>query len=204
MPQTYKFQVSLPVTDTLARNRVVNTFHLEHVVGGVVPTDLEAMCSDIVEMYQAHYGNAANEVTCKAYDTDAVPNYPRATVTVNPGVAWNISSPREIALVLSFASANKGNRSERGRIYLMPHLVTAQSASSVRPSGGQLAWALDWYSASNSSFPDLGGVDWKFGIWSPTYKKFTQAQQAWVNDDWDVQRRRGLRESTRVTSVREG
>jgi hypothetical protein len=204
MPQTYEFQVSMPVTDVLPRNRYVNAIHLEHNIGGVVPTDLEQMCSDIVELYQTHYGNAANEVTCKAYDVDAVPNYPRAAVTVNAGTPWTINFPREIALVLSYAGQNKGNRSERGRIYLAPHLVTAQSASGSRPSGAQLAWALDWYQASNNSFPDLGGVDWKFGIWSPTYQKFTQSQQAWVNDDWDVQRRRGLRESTRVSVTREG
>ena len=67
-----------------------------------------------------------------------------------------------------------------------------------------MAWAIDWMDTPNASFPDLGGVDWKFGVWSPTYKTFTQMQQAWCNDDWDIQRRRGLRENTRQSVTREG
>jgi hypothetical protein len=204
MPQTYKFQISMPIDDTLARNRYTNVVHLEHNIGSLANTDLEDMCADIIAMYQSKYGNAAREIQCKAYDTDAVPNYPRASVVVNSGVPWPLNYPHEIALCLSFAGDNRGNRNQRGRIYLMPHLVTAQSASASRPSGSQLAWALSFYDASNDSFPDLGGIDWKFGVWSRTLKSFTQSQQAWVNDDWDTQRKRGLRESTRVTSTREG
>jgi len=63
---------------------------------------------------------------------------------------------------------------------------------------------LSWYTLPNESFPDIGGVDWKFGVWSKTYKHFTQTTQAWVNDEWDIQRRRGLRETTRVQAIREG
>src|SRR3954452_14614479 len=103
MAQTYKFQVSMPVTDVLPRNRITNVVALEHVSGGLLDTDLEDMCADIVAMYQAHYGSTVNEVQCKAYDTDAVPNYPRADVIVNAGQPWGCTSPREIALVLSFA-----------------------------------------------------------------------------------------------------
>jgi hypothetical protein len=194
----------MPVDDTLPRNRIVNMVHLEHVTGGIFDTDLEAICADIVEMYQSHYLDNTREVQCKAYDTDAKPNYPRASVVVNPGVPWGTSGPREIALCMSFAANHRGNKSERGRIYLMPSLVAGQNLMGVRPSAGQLTWALNFYTSPNQSFPDIGGVDWKFGVWSPTYKKFTQSQQAWVNDDWDVQRRRGLRETTRQTATREG
>jgi len=119
-------------------------------------------------------------------------------------VPWTVNVPREVALVLSFAADHRGNKSERGRIYLMPSLVAGMNTLGLRPSQQQLDWALGWYSTANESLPDLGGVDWKFGVWSSTYKRFTQSQQAWVNDDWDTQRRRGLRETTRVQAVREG
>lgn len=204
MATTYGFQISMPVDTNLPRDRIVNMVHLEHVTGGIFDTDLEAICADIAEMYQFHYLDSTKEVLVKAYDTDAKPNYPRASVVVNPGVPWGCSSPREIALCMSFAANHRGNKSERGRIYLMPSLVAGQNLLGQRPSAGQLTWALNFYTSPNQSFPDIGGVDWKFGVWSPTYKKFTQSQQAWVNDDWDVQRRRGLRESTRQTATREG
>jgi hypothetical protein len=205
MAQTYKFQVSMPVTDTLPRNRMTNVVHLEHVSGGLLDTDLEDMCADIVQMYSTHYGDASREVQCKAYDTDAVPNYPRADVVINSGNPWGINYPREIALCLSFAGDQKGNRRQRGRIYLCPFIVsTATGQPTLRPTAAHLDWALKFYTEANNSFPDLGGVDWKFGVWSSVAKDFTQATQAWVNDDWDVQRKRGLRESTRVQAIREG
>jgi hypothetical protein len=206
MATTYKFQVSLPVDDTLPRNRISNTLHFQHVTGGLNDDALESMCQDIIGVYQDKYIGSVGEFMCKAYDTDAKPNYPRATAVVNPGNAHVANGPREVALVLSFAGDNRGNKSERGRIYLMPQLPQGPGAATdtVRPSDGVLNWALSFYTVPNASFPDVGGVDWKFGIWSPTYQKFTQAQQAWVNDDWDTQRSRGLRETKRMTSAREG
>lgn len=205
MAQTYKFQVSMPVTDTLPRNRMQNVIHLEHSIGALADTDLESMCADIVELWQVRYVDASREVSCKAYDVDAKPNYPRAEVVVNSGMAWNMQQPREICCCLSFASSQKGNRRQRGRIYLEPGIAsTTLSCSSLRPSQAVLDWCLAWYTTPNESLPDLGGVDWKFGVWSRVAQDFTQSQQAWVNDDWDVQRRRGLRESTRVQAVREG
>src|SRR4051794_26043413 len=122
MASVYKFQISMPVTDTLPRNRVTNVIHMQHVTGGLDDAALESMCADICAMYQARYVVAGKEVQCKAYDTDAVPNYPRATVTVNASMPWNANYPREVALCLSFSGDNRGNKSERGRIYLMPSL----------------------------------------------------------------------------------
>lgn len=204
MAQTYAFQVSLPVTDLLPRNRVVNRFHMEHVAGGLLDADLADICGDIAALWQARYGNATKEVDVRAYDVDAVPNYPRAQVVVNVGAFWPISHPREVALCLSYSGPNRGNRSERGRMYLIPAINPLQSDMFERPTAGQLTWALDWYKKANESFPDLGGVDWKFGVWSRTYQKFRQTTQAWVNDDWDIQRRRGLREAGRQSVQRDG
>jgi len=204
MAATYAFQVSVPVTDLLPRNRFVNRFHMEHVTGGLLDTDLEGMCEDIAALWQTKLANATHEVDVRAYDTDAVPNYPRAQVTVNAGSAWPLQKPHEIALCLSYSGPNRGNKNERGRMYLYPQLVLALDNLIDRPTQPQLDWALGWYSTSNESFPDLGGVDWKFGVWSRTLKKFRQTTQAWVNDDWDVQRKRGLRESNRVSVNRDG
>jgi hypothetical protein len=204
VPTVYKFQVSMPVTDTLPRNRFVNAFHLQHVIGSLADTDLKAMCDDIVEMWQAHYGNLTHEVQCKAYDTDAVPNYPRATSVVNVGSAWPHSQPREVALCLSYSGVNSGNKSERGRMYLGPGLAASVGSFAARPTAPQMQWAMDFYETANSSLPDLGGVDWQFGVWSPTYKKFTVTKKAWVNDEWDTIRARGLRESGRLAISRDG
>ncbi len=204
MPQTYKFVVSMPVDSLLPRDRQSNTLHFQHSIGSVADTALDTMCADIIGVYQARYAHADKELTCKAYDVDAKPNYPRAVKTVNPGIIWEQLLPHEIALCLSYAGTNRGNKAERGRIYLNPCLYFAQTAILLRPSQAQMDWALGFYSTSNASFPDVGGVDWQFGVWSKTYQKFTQTKQAWSNDEWDTQRRRGLRETTRRSIARDG
>jgi hypothetical protein len=204
MPQTYAFQVSLPVSSLLARDRIVNRFHMQHVAGGLLGPELEAMCGSIAALWQTRYNHADKEVDVRCYDTDAVPNYPRAHVILDAGAIWAIDRPREVALVLSYSGENRGNRNERGRMYLCPALNSAMNNYVERPTPGQLQWVLDWYTKANESLPDLGGVDWKFGVYSKTRDSFKQTTQCWVNDDWDVQRRRGLRESTRLTAQREG
>lgn len=204
MNGVYKFQISLPVIDTAPRNRYTNVVHLQHVVGGVDDAGLEQMCADIVNMYQLRYTQQLSEITCKAYDTDAVPNYPRAQKTVNAGAVWPCTVNPETALCLSFAGHNRGNKSERGRIYLNPALRAGGTVLGQRPTAADMTFAMKFYTEPNQSFPDLGGVDWKFGIYSPTYQKFTQSVQAWCNDEWDTQRRRGLRETTRQSVNRDG
>lgn len=206
MATTYKFQVSMPVSDISPRNRISNTFHMQHSIGALLDADLKSMTDDILTMWATRYGISTHEIDVRAYDTDAVPNYPRAQSIANAGSVWICPHPREVALCLSYAAGNRGNKSERGRIYLMPS-IAAGAAGGVdfeRPSTTALNWALDFYRVPNASFPDLGGVDWQFGVYSPTYKKFTATKQAWVNDEWDTQRRRGLRENTRVSVSRDG
>jgi hypothetical protein len=203
---TYKFTVSMPVTDLMPRNRVSNTFHMSHVTGGLGDPDLQAITDDIADLWRVRYGISSYEITAKAYDTDAVPNYPRATSTINAGEPWICPHPHEVALCLSFAGSNRGNKSERGRLYLMPSIAAgaAGGVDQERPSLIAQNWALDFYRVPNASLPDLGGVDWKFGVYSKTYKTFTQTKQAWVNDEWDTQRRRGLRENSRLSLARDG
>jgi hypothetical protein len=201
----YKFTVSMPWNSALPRDRITNTFVMQHVTGGIDNSALKSMTDDIAAMYQKRYHDATKEIVVKAYDNDAKPNLPRATTSVNSGVLWTRDMPHEVALCLSFAGSYRGDRRGRGRLYLAPQLDTAVGSTlPQRPTTGVMDWALDFYRVPNESFPDLGGIDWKFGIWSRVGQHFTQAQQAWVDDEWDTQRSRGLRETTRVSATREG
>jgi len=200
---TYKFTISMPTTDTLPRNRISNTVYFDHV-NVMQGTDLESICDDLVGVWSARYGGAAHEVKCSCYDTDAPPNYPRAESIVNAGSPWPHTSPGEVALCLSFCGENGPRPRERGRIYLMPGLDPVNSITQLRPTTATQNWALAWATTSNASLPDIGGIDWKHGIWSPTTKTFHQAKHYWVDDEWDTQRRRGLKASSRVEVAREG
>jgi hypothetical protein len=201
MATTYKMTLAMPIGDTLPRNEIVNTVAMQHSgVGGALSVgDAEVMLNDAAAMYQTHYG-VTSKVTAKLYAIGPPPKYPFATVVkgTNP---WTNNGPREVALCLSFAR-NKTRPRERGRIYLIPSVK--YSSLEERPSAAHMTWALNFFKLSNLSFPDLGGVDWKFGIWSPTNESFVQASEAWVDDEWDTVRSRGLKPTTRQTSVREG
>lgn len=205
MATVYRFQISMPIQDTLPRNRMTNVVHLEHVVGGQSDEQLESMASDMVGLYGARYGDATKEIQCKVYDIGPPPNLPRAVVVVHAGVPWIPNVNPEQALCLSFAGETFADKRRRGRIYLMPCLaVPGLGVEGPRPDTTQMNWALKFFTEPNSSFPDLGGVDWKFGIWSKVGQHFTQAEQAFVNDEWDHIERRHFRETTRVTATREG
>jgi hypothetical protein len=205
MAAEYKFTVAMPWGSAAPRDRVTNTFVMQHVTGGINDSALQSMTDDIAEMYQKRYHDATKEIVVKAYDNDAKPNLPRASTTVNSGALWTADRPHEIALVLSFSGAYRGDPRGRGRIFLVPQLDTsAGNQPGARPTSGAMTWALDFFTVPNESFPDLGGIDWKFGIWSRVGQHFTQAQQAWVDDEWDTMRSRGMRETTRQSATREG
>lgn len=198
----YKFLVNIPVGSTLTRDRYVNVFHMS--TPNPAP-DMDDIAGQVCGLWQSKYGSTTHEVNCRVYELGPPPNVPLANVTLAAGSAWDIQSARELALCLSFAGDNRGDKRRRGRLYLAPHITTvALPQIGLRPTQAQLDWALSWYGESNDSLPDLGGPDWTFGIWSEAGQHFTQSEQAWVNDDWDTQRRRGLRESNRVSVSREG
>jgi len=204
---TYKFQVVMPQGSALPADQITNTFHMNHVLGGLTATDLEGMCGDICTLFQKQYKDEPNgKVTTKAYSLGAASHAPplaQVTKGTNP---WGNACPREVALCLSFAKRRSVPR-ERGRLYLAPGAPMGAAALftyGARPNNALMTWALELYSKPNQSLPDLGGPDWKFGVYSPTNSAFYQTTEAWVDDEWDTIRSRGLKPSTRVSSVRDG
>ena len=85
-----------------------------------------------------------------------------------------------------------------------PDMVMVAQAATGRDAIHQFREHRPDVTLMDLRLPDIGGIDWKFGVWSPTLKKFRQTTQGWVTDDWDVQRSRGLPESTRQSGVRDG
>jgi hypothetical protein len=132
--------------------------------------------------------------TIKVYDAKkAPPSYPLATVT-NPGTPPTSGLPREVAICLSFYGT--WNRpTYRGRLYLPASWFT--SVSQVRPTGAIVTAALN--------FADVLGKNMPSGMFWTVYsrKKGTDAQvtDAWVDDEWDTVRSRGLRPTTRQTKT---
>lgn len=115
--------------------------------------------------------------------------------------------PHELAICLSF-QANKLSglvqARRRGRIYLGPWGNSANDPSTGRPANA-LQTALT--TGINDFKTALGGIpDVKWAVYSPTQAAIEQGDMAfvgngWVDDEWDIQRRRGIVASKRNTFV---
>lgn len=166
------------------------------VLNGTGPTtDAQQLVDEWIVAFKgwANLGATA-QVTVKAYDVSKPkPNYPLYERTDNVGFAPAVSSPREIACCLSFYATNNVKR-RRGRLYIPYFWIGAAGGLGDRPSQtirdkvGSLAQILQ----------DIGGVDIDWSVWSKADGAARAVTNWWVDDEWDVQRRRGLRGSTRT------
>lgn len=137
----------------------------------------------------AHVGPTA-VFTVKAYDAQkAPPSYPLATATNGTG-SINSSLPREVALCLSYYS-NFNRPSYRGRLYIPGHFIGGPLT--LRPSAGQMANALAWGVTLTSGLP----ANHNWVVYSKKLGVANGVNRTWVDDEWDIQRSRGLRGTTR-------
>lgn len=105
--------------------------------------------------------------------------------------------PAEIALCASFQGARESGEVQarrRGRIYVP--FLTASANDAGRPSElvqGQVAAAMEefWNAAEAST-----AVEWV--VYSRAGDSTVSVADGWVDNAWDVQRRRGLAPTTRV------
>jgi len=178
---------SLLPRDGIQINPVVNT------TAGV--TDSEALVNDWIVAFKGYSPLAAtNQITVKAYDVSRPkPNYPLFERTDNPGLVNAAPSVREVALCLSFYAGNNVPR-RRGRLYVPMCLVTATSTYPVRPS----QTIIDKVAALVPILTALGGVDVDWSVWSGVDGTARAVTDWWIDNEWDIQRRRGLRGTART------
>lgn len=122
----------------------------------------------------------------------AKPNRPQAIKSDNVAIFPEVSMPRELAVCLSFYGG-QNRADQRGRLYV-PAWVCTTAAPQVRPHSAY----TDVVKALPPLLAALGGVNVDWGVWSPTRNAFTRAEKWYVDDEWDVQRRRGLVPTTRA------
>jgi hypothetical protein len=188
---TYLVQVAVTQDSALARDKIVNTFHLDD---HGVTSDPDGLAQDAAELFGTVYGNTA-EVRARVYPTGPPPNYPVGEGVIRPGGVGSSGGPREVALCLSYYGERNLPRT-RGRIYLC-----AAAASNITIGGKTRPSTNDMNIAKTlgHGIADLGGpdVDW---IYFSTLAGggHGPVKTIWVDDEWDTIRSRGLRATTRV------
>lgn len=213
-------QVVLPYITNLPRDVAVNTWHFR-AVDGTSPATAAADAATVLTAFyntltptiqsvtigaylSAQISRASNACRFKTYDlSDPLPRAPIGNSTWTLVAAGaDTSYPAEIALCGSYRAAYSSGipaASRRGRVYLGPFNTTAPTAASGQPA--RPSTALQANVAKAMSY-----IPTRCAATSLTWIQFSRKLQAgndvvagWVDDEWDVQRRRGRVATARST-----
>lgn len=185
----HRYTISAQVDSALPRDRIVNTLYFDHT--GALE-DLDAFCNALAQVFVDGWYNTASEIVVKAYDVGSAPNYPVGEAKKNAGATGTSAGPREVAICLSYYRERNSPR-RRGRIYLPNYGTTP--FTQVRPPLATRTKALDLA----QDFRDVGGVDVDWCQYSPTDGTHGGVTDAYVDDEWDTVRSRGMKPTTRST-----
>lgn len=199
MADFLRMQISANDAGALPKQAVTNTIYLRRGDNPVTPEDDQALANDLLAVVIAatSFWAGCKDFQVKAYDLENAPGPPVAIATGQRATVTSTNANREQALCLSFRGATNTAR-QRGRIYLGPLFGTP----GVRPTTSYSTPALDLATA----FGNLGGTDVDWCVYSRSSvvagalgPAFHPVKLAWVDDEWDVQRSRGLGATTRWT-----
>lgn len=221
MGEHYRIQCELPRSTGLPEDKVVNTFYFE----GDFSAATEAAALVCIGRLKTFYGAVAQYlstlvtgvVNFKAYDLEqSEPRAPIATDTVTLTGLQTADFPAEIAVCCSFQgtpASGENQRRRRGRIYLGPTNSTTRGAI-VGGDVTVLASARTNITAAMNTMADQQSPKW--AVFSPTEagpplgtngaytanqlgEAFNDVTNGWVDDRYDIQRRRGAKATTRTT-----
>lgn len=181
-----KFQIILHADTALPRDSAVNTLYFE--VND--PDTIEGTCDGIQACYASIGGIFSMDLTgvleAKVYElAGGQPIFQKKYPAFPVGGA---ASPAEMALCLSYAAEDDpttATRRRMGRIYLGP----LSGAQYPRPNATQRDLVLDFGEAL-AQVGVAGNTTWV--MYSRMDNATPKIESIWVDDAWDVQRRRGL------------
>lgn len=192
----YRMQCSFAADSALPRDRFVLTPHFSSV--NPFP-DMQSLVDDLADALAGfdQQGASGREVNVRAYDAQSEPpNRPLAEATRAQGVAPASRTMREIALCLSFYSQFNEPR-RRGRLYLPLFWIAGGSTVGPRPSADHISRAA----LLPAILQNLGGTDVDWCVFSRRDNQARAVTHWWIDDEFDVQRRRGLRPTGRTTGT---
>lgn len=204
MPTHIRAQVQWHVGTMLPRDVCQITPCFRHQLGIVEgDPDWQTLADDLAAGLQTWcspiLGNS-NQLDVKLYEIgEPPPNRPRAVKVLNAGNSAEANSFREAACCLSFYGGDNTPR-QRGRLYIPAFIASSGSTLGVRPSTTIRSKIAELVPL----FAGLGGVNVDWIVWSPTAQAATRVENWWVDDEWDVQRRRGLKSTARTAGTTGG
>ena len=183
---------------------VTNTFHFDvSDAGGTSTGDIAAGLDTLYATARDAFGSSADllEARYKMYDlTDSEPRAPIYDEAAGIGLAagGGESLPPELSICLSFQGARISGLAQsrrRGRVYLGP-IGIGSSVDGV-PSPSTCGLLMDAGIALLAASTATATYTWV--VWSPTTQTAIAVTDGWVDNAYDVQRRRGFVPTLRNT-----
>lgn len=195
-------QVSVAADSVLPRDLMVNTLHFNTQFDLLQPeagTDWQSLANDLADIWKNTLSiGTTREVKVRLYDLDnPKPRPVKAEATRNSGLAPLTTVPREVALALSFYSERNLPR-QRGRLFIPAFLVSGSPG--LRPTTADMNTLLNLADALSG----LGGSNVDWSVYSRLDDVHRKVSMAWVDNEWDTVRSRGLRATTRVSRAQGG
>jgi len=199
-------QVSFPAASADSEDTVVNNWHFDvtdpETEGNLTPvaTALDTFYTSLISYFAT--SNVWSNGRIKMYDYDDPP--PRAPLYDQPFVVTGSGSgtwlPRECAICLSFQGDQiSGIRQarRRGRVYLGP----LGSATNNTTTGMVVTAVTTAIAAAATTLmtADVAASGWAWIVYSPTMGEGAPVTNGWVDNAWDIQRRRGVDADVRTT-----
>jgi len=183
----YRAAIAFPQDSSLPRDELSINPHFSG-------DDAQALANALKANLIAHASIAAKPFKIKVYDAEkAPPSYPLATAE-QAGTPPTTGVPREITLCLSYYGT--WNRPTfRGRLYL-PFTFIGGTVS-TRPTVGQQNAALSAAAVFKNGLPSSH----QWVVWSRKNRTYAPVTNYWVDDEWDIQRSRGLKPTSRVVGT---
>jgi hypothetical protein len=201
---TVRAQVILHTLDAVPENYISNSWCFEGMAPGTDDAATVTMLKDFYDDIGATYWSnsiAQNGHEVKLSELPGVaPNYPFFEGVFNLAAdPTGTDMPSELAICLSFQglrSAGFPQSRRRGRVYLGPWGTTANATG--RPTAAlvtQIATAAATLKSTAAVIATAGG----WAVWSGTDQAAVLVDDGWIDNAFDVQRRRGVLYTSRTT-----
>jgi hypothetical protein len=205
-------QVVFQGTSNLPTDRYVNTFHFRTVAFPAPPLQ-EAVEDEIVTRLTAFYNDEYGEFGIHTYlsvlihreaDTsqfrlydmgEAEPREPHVHTWTLDAASSGGRQPQEAALCASFYGDRNIPR-QRGRVYIGPFENHSTDGATARPTTA----LQNTVKGAMQALADSNGLcEWVTLHHTSLVAGMHPVTAGWVDNEWDTQRRRGLKATSRVT-----
>lgn len=199
-------QVKIPHSSAIDAHAVVNTWYFD--LSLATPTVADDVMDNLTTFYAGMntYKSPAytwNQTSVTWYNMeDPEPRQPFAVdvMTTLGAAASSQTLPPELAICVSFTGlvgSGTNPASKRGRVYLGPW-----SPDACNDTTGHIISGC--YTALNNAAgtfltASLADADWSWVVYSPTLGNYASVVSGWVDNAWDIQRRREWDATVRLT-----